>query len=219
MIFNLFCQYGKIVAIMLSEEYSNINYDLVYNYVFIEFATNAQAMKCKKLLSRALISKNNIRIKLTKYEEIDEVEDFEEDVGAIITYRDKDYLQRPSFCLKNSQKAGIEESYQPTKYQLVQNVQAHQIEEISNFISIEGNIIRKLFKDDFNVLAVEMENLNAAIKVLIYLNNIELIRKQYTKICFCEEKDFGQESMSNRLSSCIEEDSIRVVKDKRGIFL
>ena len=43
------------------------------------FGTNKQAMKCKKMVNKALIGKNNIRIKLTKYEEIDEVEDFEED--------------------------------------------------------------------------------------------------------------------------------------------
>lgn len=115
MIFSMFSQYGQIIAIMLSEEFSNINYDLVYNFVFIEFLTNSHAMNCKKMANKTLISKNSIRIKLTKYEKIYEVEDFEEDVGEIITYKDKDYLQRPIFSSDKTPERALT-SHQPSEY-------------------------------------------------------------------------------------------------------
>lgn len=208
----MFSQYGQIIAIMLSEEFSNINYDLVYNFVFIEFLTNSHAMNCKKMANKTLISKNSIRIKLTKYEKIYEVEDFEEDVGEIITYKDKDYLQRPIFSSDKTPERALT-SHQPSEYQIAENIYEDKIKELCGFISVEGAIVRTLFKKNKNALVIEMENIDVAIKVVMYLNNIELVKKQYTKIFFCEKKDFEN---SHSLLSGVEEESVVAVKAKEG---
>ena len=209
MIFNLFSQYGKVEAILLSEEFSNINYDLVYNFVFIEFGTNSQAMKCKKMANKALIAKNNIRIKLTKYEEIDEVEDFEEDVGETVFYKSKHYLQRRKYVNKNLASEDREDVYPPSKFLVVENLKAEQVQEICNYITVEGKIVQRTWQEDTKRYLIQMEDLNSAIKAVMHLNNIELVRKQHVKISFAAEKEFD----------CDEKESQIAVKDKAGIFL
>ena len=64
---------------------------------------------------------------------------------------------------------------------------------------------------------IQMEEQSSAVRAVMHLNNIELVRKQHVKISFADEKEFPK-SETNLTLEIDERESQVAVKDKKGIF-
>jgi len=122
MVFNLFSQYGLIMSMKIVEQTVNLNNDMVYKSIFLEFYKYKGAINCKKCLSNCFLVANNLRISLTKYENITEIELFEEDCsGPIFEYSNEIYLQRFSFNTCMDSEASINMISAPSQYIKLEN--------------------------------------------------------------------------------------------------
>jgi len=180
MAFNLFSQYGEILALKLIESSEEENSRIIY----IEYSSNEGLKNARKYLQGITIDNLDLMFSLTKYVTMAEIVDFERKwKGDLHMYTLDSSLQR-------NIKANPKLSY-PSQFLNVSNLTKTTLIKFTKIMAQKLNLDE--IKNCFNKNGThffEFKDKNSSSKILTEMNNVEFVEGVNCQISFISETKF-----------------------------